>query len=232
MPARRFNQPYRRGFQGRFGNASGRQPFSTVDSLRPNEATLQDEKIEATRLASSIDESMGFARYDSGKKRVGWLCNMHSSTIEDDKIPGGRAGVDFYFIEDDGGTFKATVEYEPYFLVAVKRGREAEVEEWARRKFESMLKGVRRVEKEDLQMVGAKSGFGRFHRWYMADTLPDAAKPLAGLSPSLSAVTIRERDGPVGGTEGDYASRGEEQEADDRHGYICRGGQVGVLDAQ
>ena len=66
---------------------------------------------------------MGFARYDSGKKKVGWLCNMHSTTIEDAKIPGGRAGVDFYFLGDDGDTFKATVEYDPYFLVAVKRGK-------------------------------------------------------------------------------------------------------------
>ncbi|MBE7182184.1 MAG: hypothetical protein INR71_13445, partial [Terriglobus roseus] len=54
---------------------------------------------------------MGFERYEAGRKRVGWLCNMHSTSVEDEKIPGGRAGVDFYFIEDDGGTFKATVEY-------------------------------------------------------------------------------------------------------------------------
>jgi DNA polymerase epsilon subunit 1 len=48
---------------------------------------------------------------------------MHSTTIEDEKVPGGRAGVDFYFLEEDGGTFKATVQYDPYFLIAVKRGR-------------------------------------------------------------------------------------------------------------
>ena len=155
MSSRRFNQPYRRGFKGsQLGHGPRKQQFHSVDSLRPNEATLQDEKLERTRLANSIDESMGFARYDSGKRRVGWLCNMHSTTIADDKIPGGRAGVDFYFIEDDGGTFKATLEYEPYFLIAVKRGSEAEVEEWARRKFEGLLKGVKRVEREDLQMVG------------------------------------------------------------------------------
>ena len=79
---------------------------------------------------------------------------MHSTTVEDENVPGGRAGVDFYFIGDEpGDTFKATLEYEPYFLVAVKRGREAEVEEWLRRGFEGLVKSVKRMEKEDLQMV-------------------------------------------------------------------------------
>ncbi len=118
-----------------------------------SEATSQDEKVQANRLAHTIDESMGFARYDAGKKRVGWLCNMHSTSLEDEKVPGGRAGVDFYFLQEDGGSFKATVEYGPYFLIAVKRGREAEVEEWCRRILEGTMKGVKRVEKEDLQMV-------------------------------------------------------------------------------
>ena len=96
---------------------------------------------------------MGFERFEAGKKREGWLVNMHSTSIEDSKIPGGRAGVDFYFLQDDGNTFKATVEYDPYFLIATKRGKEQEVEEWCRRSFEGLVKGVKRVDKEDLQMV-------------------------------------------------------------------------------
>lgn len=132
-----------------------------ASSLRASEATSQDEKVQATRLAHSIDESMGFARYDSGKKRVGWLCNMHSTTMEDEKIPDGRAGVDYYFIEEDGGTFKATVQYDPYFLIAVRRGKEAEVEDWCRRKFEGLMKGVKRIFKEDLQMPNHLLGYRR-----------------------------------------------------------------------
>jgi DNA polymerase epsilon subunit 1 len=132
-----------------------------ASTLRSTEGTSQNEKIEATRLANSIDEAMGFARYDSGKKKVGWLCNMHSTTIEDARIPGGRAGVDFYFLGDDGDTFKATVEYDPYFLVAVKRGKEGDVEEWCKRMFEGSLKAVSRVEKEDLQMPNHLLGYRR-----------------------------------------------------------------------
>jgi DNA polymerase epsilon subunit 1 len=87
---------------------------------------------------------------------------MHSTTIEDDNIPGGRAGVDFYFIgEEEGETFKATVEYEPYFLIAVKRGREADVEEWIKRTAEGVVRKITRVEKEDLQMPNHLVGYRR-----------------------------------------------------------------------
>lgn len=125
------------------------------------EATSHDEKFQAIRVANNIDESMGFSRYESGKKKTGWLYNMHSTIIEDEKIPGGRAGVDYYFLEDDGGSFKATIEYDPYFLVAVRKGKETEVEEWCRRKFDGIVKATSRVVKEDLQMPNHLLGYRR-----------------------------------------------------------------------
>jgi DNA polymerase epsilon subunit 1 len=105
---------------------------------------------------------MGFSRYDSGPKRAGWLVNMHSTTIEDESVPGGKAGVNFYFIgEEEGETFKATLEYEPYFLLCVKRGKEAEVEEWIKRSAEGVVRKITRVEKEDLQMPNHLVGYRR-----------------------------------------------------------------------
>ncbi|KAF2144389.1 uncharacterized protein K452DRAFT_316394 [Aplosporella prunicola CBS 121167] len=163
MPPRRAGQPYRR--MGKSGSTSyaPRKGPKTIDAsaLRSSEVTSQNEKLEATRLAHSIDESMGFSRYESGKKKIGWLINMHSTTIEDENIPGGRAGVDFYFIGDDDNYFKATVGYDPYFLVAAKRGKEADVEEWCKRAFEGLVKGVSKVEKEDLQMPNHLLGYRR-----------------------------------------------------------------------
>ncbi|KAL9063131.1 MAG: hypothetical protein Q9157_008394, partial [Trypethelium eluteriae] len=162
MPPRRSGQPYRRVFKN--GKSSyGDHKSRTVDksSLRSSELTSQNEKHEATRLAHSIDESMGFARFEAGKRRIGWLCNMHSTSVEDQKIPGGRAGVDFYFIEEDGGTFKTTLEYDPYFLIAVKKSKEPEVEEWCRRQFEGLVKNIKKVEKEDLQMPNHLLGYRR-----------------------------------------------------------------------
>lgn len=32
----------------------------------------------------------------------------------------GQSAVDFYFIQDDGGSFKSTVPYEPYFYVTCR----------------------------------------------------------------------------------------------------------------
>jgi DNA polymerase epsilon subunit 1 len=161
MPPRRPKHSFRRALNNASPYSSSRKlkAFS-ADSLRPSEATSLEEKFEATRLAHSIDESVGFARYESGKKKVGWLCNMHSTRIEDENVPGGRAGVDFYFLEDDGNTFKATIGYDPYFVLACKMGSEPEVEEWLRRKFEGVLKKAVRVTKEDLQMVRALEVIG------------------------------------------------------------------------
>jgi DNA polymerase epsilon subunit 1 len=154
----------------KYGN-NLRAPKSTVRSQKPrtidasevrsSEGTSQNEKNQAIRLADSIDEAMGFPRFDSGKKRVGWLYNMHSTSIPDSRVPGGRAGVDFYFISDDGENFKATVEYDPYFLIAVKRGREPEVEEWCKRMFEGMIKTVSKIEKEDLSTPNHLMGYKR-----------------------------------------------------------------------
>ena len=162
MPSRKPDRRYGSNLRSAKSSFNPRW-IKTVEasSLRASEATSQDEKLQATRLAHTIDESMGFARYDSGKRKTGWLCNMHSTTIEDEKIPGGRAGVDYYFLEEDGGTFKATVEYDPYILIAVRRGKEADVEEWCRRKYEGLVKKVKRIEKEDLQMPNHLLGYRR-----------------------------------------------------------------------
>ena len=149
-----FRQPEKKGGNRNRPAASLPSRSRTIDAsqLRSIESTSQDAKVEATRLANTIDERMGFARYDAGRKKVGWLCNMHSTSIEDSKVPGGRAGVDFYFLEGNGESFKATVEYDPYFLIASEWGKEAEVEEWVRRKLEGAIKGVRRLVKDDLSM--------------------------------------------------------------------------------
>ena len=162
MPVRRKEGPRRFGKQpGQLYDRTRKVKTIDASSLRSSELTSQNERVEATRLANRIDDSQGFERFEAGKKRVGWLCNMHSTAIEDSKVPGGRAAVDFYFIGDDGGTFKASVEYDPYFLIAVKKGKEAEVEEWVKRGHEGLVKSVERVEKEDLKMPNHLLGYRR-----------------------------------------------------------------------
>ena len=97
-----------------------------------NESTSRDERVESTRYSNEIDRKMGFERYEGGKReRVGWLINMQSTMLEDDDRGGQKSAVDFYFLDEDGGGFKATVQYNPYFLIACKvcsfTGRDSEL---------------------------------------------------------------------------------------------------------
>ncbi|KAK0701351.1 hypothetical protein B0T21DRAFT_115811, partial [Apiosordaria backusii] len=165
MPNTSLRQPrggYRRGGKQAY-HGPKTKTFAASSSAR-GEATSIDEKWERTALAHQIDENMGFARYDAGRKREGWLVNVQSTSIDDPRIPGGggRAALDCYFIEEDGQTFKATVEFEPYFLIACRKGHEGEVEEWCKRvPGGGIVKSVKKLEKEDLSMPNHLLGYRR-----------------------------------------------------------------------
>lgn len=45
---------------------------------------------------------------------------MFQTLVKDADWPSGKAAVDYYFIQDDGGMFKCTFQYEPYFYIASK----------------------------------------------------------------------------------------------------------------
>lgn len=155
MHKRGYGYGGRKAYQG----SRGLKKFSATSR---NETTSIHDKRDAVKLADSIDEAHGFMRYESGKKKVGWLVNIKATSIEDDNFPDGRAAVDCYLIEEDGGTFKATLHYEPYFLVAVKRGYETEAEEWLKRvPGGGVTKSIKRVEKEDLKMPNHLLGYRR-----------------------------------------------------------------------
>ncbi|KAI1371245.1 DUF1744-domain-containing protein [Hypoxylon crocopeplum] len=166
MPNTSLRRP-QKGYARRGGKQAYHGPTRArtfAASTTRAEATSADEKAERARLAQQIDESMGFARYESGRRKEGWLVNVQPTTValDDDRNPGGRAALDCYFIEEDGQTFKATIEYEPYFLVACRRGREGEAEEWLKRvPGGGVVRGVRRVEKEDLSMPNHLLGYRR-----------------------------------------------------------------------
>lgn len=90
------------------------------------------------------------------------MVSVQPTSIEDDRIPHGRSALDCYFIEQDGSTFKATVEYDPYFLIAVKKGHESEVEEWVKRvPGDGAVKSIRKIEKDDLSMPNHLLGYRR-----------------------------------------------------------------------
>ncbi|KAI9179806.1 DNA polymerase epsilon catalytic subunit [Blastocladiella emersonii ATCC 22665] len=121
------------------------------------QSELRFQEIEAK---DAMDEKMGFARHD-GPAKSGWMVNMHPTLVRDDEWPSGRSAVDYYFIEDDGSTFKSTVIYSPYFLLMCKPGTEADVEEFLKRKYERMIELISWCEKEDLDMPNHLLGLKR-----------------------------------------------------------------------
>ncbi|KAH8828165.1 hypothetical protein DL96DRAFT_1602053 [Flagelloscypha sp. PMI_526] len=140
-----------RGRGGRFRNGNGDGP------------TPLAERFETVKLADEIDEKLGFGLVQEGIKKEGWLVNMHPTTIQDPDWPSGKSAVDFYFIQDDGGMFKCTYHYEPYFYIACKIGYETTIEEWLVKHFEGLIVRVTRQKKEDLNLPNHLLGHRRLY---------------------------------------------------------------------
>lgn len=123
-------------------------------------------KRELVQKIDELDSIMGFDRFDHGeldgtKPRKGWLTNMHATSIPSEDYSGGYSGVDFYFLDEEGGSFKATVQYDPYFFLMIVPGKEAEVEEALKKMLEEChIKTMSRELKDDLaqpnHLVGLK----------------------------------------------------------------------------
>ncbi|CAN0298600.1 unnamed protein product, partial [Hapterophycus canaliculatus] len=99
-----------------------------------------------------------YERYSEGPPRLGWIFNMLPTSIPD-ASGNEKSGLDMYFLEQDGGTFKATVFYKPYFYVLVKDERYIQdCIQCIRRRFEDSAVELTVVDKEDLDMPNHLSG--------------------------------------------------------------------------
>ena len=63
------------------------------------------------------------------------------------------SAVDFYFVEEDGGRFKATLPFQPYLYVLTRRDTERDVSSFLSRKLSGRIAGIDLVDKEDMDMV-------------------------------------------------------------------------------
>ncbi|KXN82929.1 DNA polymerase epsilon catalytic subunit A [Leucoagaricus sp. SymC.cos] len=151
-----------RGGRGR-GRGSRSLPSDAPAPKREDDGTLLEERFEKVSLNDEIDEKLGFARVQEGTRREGWLINMRPTLVKDPEWPSGKAAVNYYFIQDDGGMFKCTFQYEPYFQIACKSGTETAVEEWLRKKYEGLISRIVRDRKEDLKMPNHLMGHRRLY---------------------------------------------------------------------
>ncbi|CCF54758.1 hypothetical protein NDA11_001598 [Ustilago hordei] len=122
-----------------------------------------EERFQQVKERDEIDEKLGFHRLEQGQTRQAWLVNMHPTLLRDPDHPTGKSGVDFYFIEDDASMFKATVLYQPYFLVGCRPASESSVEEWLRRRFQGLIQSIQRDRKEDLKLPNHLLGHQRLY---------------------------------------------------------------------
>ncbi|KAI8802655.1 putative DNA polymerase epsilon catalytic subunit A [Cladochytrium replicatum] len=139
-------------------------------------AYTSEERLEELRASNALDEIMGFSRIEEKEGKLGWLVNMQPSLVIDNIDGVGRAAIDFYFIEEDGQTFKATALYDPYFYVVCKPGTESDVEDYIRRRWEKVVKSTNKVYKDDLKLPNHLVGHKRV---ILKITTPNVANLLA-----------------------------------------------------
>ncbi|GMM47862.1 DNA polymerase epsilon catalytic subunit [Pichia kluyveri] len=119
---------------------------------------IENEKMVHVRKVNKIDSIFGFDKFESGPKRKGWLSNMHSTLIQDDELHSQLSCVDYYFLDEEGGSFKVSYQFAPYFLIVCPTDKEIALEEWLRRTLESIVKKISTVKKEDLDLDNHLTG--------------------------------------------------------------------------
>ncbi|KAG0139468.1 hypothetical protein CROQUDRAFT_111607 [Cronartium quercuum f. sp. fusiforme G11] len=158
------------------GNQAGSSAVSctadgfVLDQAGDREGTDQQEKWNHAVQNHELDERLGFGRFEEGTPRVGWLINIQPTLIQDaapthqvseQTTSQPAAAVELYFIQEDGGMFRATMKYQPYFYIASRAGNESEVEEWLQKRFEGQVVKLERIFKEDLQLPNHLTGYRR-----------------------------------------------------------------------
>lgn len=70
------------------------------------------------------------------------------------------SAVDYYFIQDDGTRFKASLPFKPYFYILAKKEHIQEVSAYLSKKFAGHISSLEIISKEDLDLVCVGHTFG------------------------------------------------------------------------
>ncbi|KAH9919999.1 uncharacterized protein BXZ73DRAFT_92015 [Epithele typhae] len=116
-------------------NQADHQAPSTAPPQRDEDGNQLEERFEQVKLQDEVDEKLGFARIQEGPAREGWLINIHPTLVKAADWPGGKAAVDYYFIQDDGGMFKVRCSMSHTFHLVQERHGNV-IEEWLRKQYE------------------------------------------------------------------------------------------------
>lgn len=100
-----------------------------------------------------------FRRHAESTDKIGFMFNMCVTSLVDGE-GNDRAAMDFYFVQEDGATFKAAFLFPPYFLLGISggSGNMQEVISLLTRRFETVILDTKIIEKDDLDMLNHLSG--------------------------------------------------------------------------
>lgn len=130
--------------------------------LRPKSKATQDFRDALKEQGERVDEMFQFDEFREGPARVGWLLNMLPTTVSvvDPTLekPVELSGLELYFLQQDGTTFKSKVMHRPYFYVLVKDEFIKETKAMLERRFNSELDELEIVDREDLDMADHLAG--------------------------------------------------------------------------
>lgn len=116
------------------GNYNGKSKSNGRTFAKSTEEVGFNDPMKIVYKKNEIDRMMGFDSYEGGQPREAWLLNVHPTVIESTKGNSTLSAVDFYFIQDDGDTFRCTIPYSPYFYIAAREGKEALVDDYLKKK--------------------------------------------------------------------------------------------------
>ncbi|KAJ5074812.1 intein-containing DNA polymerase epsilon catalytic subunit a precursor [Anaeramoeba ignava] len=126
-----------------------------------NKTNLSENRKLRKQIEQQTEFLFGFEEYKDYNPRLAWLFNFQPTTIEENETGILKSAVDLYFIEQNGSTFKSTLQFEPYFLVLFENDRMIEVESSLRRIYETKISKMVVLEKEDLDLKNHLSGIRR-----------------------------------------------------------------------
>ena len=150
------------------GGTGRRAPGRNYANASQASRLQQSQKASAFRsrarqLGDEFDSRFGYPRFEEGPPRLGWLLDMNATSVPDEEGR-ERSGLDLYFLQQDGDTFKVTAFYEPYFYVGLRDDRYAtEVTQLLQRKFDQVGMTIVACDKEDLDMPNHLTG--KLHRF-------------------------------------------------------------------
>lgn len=95
------------------------------------------------------------------------------------------SAVDYYFLEEDGGKFKATVPYSPYFYVLVKNTAIRDICSFLQKKYDGVISAIEVVAKEDLDLPNHLVGL---KQRYLKLSFPSVTELMKARKDILAAV--------------------------------------------